>query len=167
MARRELRLANEGAFAVHQGDAGWFGFGVENFLPTVENQRSRYAELQWDRYHHSEELGYVDHMEGGGLFGVSLRQSTRGGNNLHSSGAEILIPGLPIDMEGIRNFCHLTRNPGASLEVVNGDPVKKRRFPTKTEVEPVASIVSDSNGQKWVSGLVIKKPLLSEGGPVC
>ncbi len=159
MARRELGLANEGSFAIHQGAAGWFGFGVENFITAVEAQESRYAELKWDRYHHSEELGFVDRLERGGLFGLSLRQSTGGDKNLYTSEVEVLLPGLPVDMDGIKRFCDLTRRTEeATLEIVNEDPVKTQHFTPRVQAEPVATIVSDSSGQQWVSGLVIKNP---------
>jgi len=164
-AERQLGLKNEGSFSIHQRDVGWFGFGVENFITAVENQRSRYTELNWDSYHHSEELGYIDRIETGGLFCLSSRQATSAKNHLHTSEIEILIPGIPVEMDRVRRFCHLTGNPEAMLETVGEYPIKFRGFAPKVEVKPVATIVSHSQGEEWASGLVVKNPFLRRTPP--
>jgi hypothetical protein len=166
IAESQLGLANEGSFAIHQRDAGWFGFGAASFLTAVESRERRYRELGWDTYHHSEELGYLDRMQTGGIFSLSSRQSTGGTNHLHATEIELLMPGIPVEMDRIRRFCRLMRNPEAILENVGDYPVKKNGFRPETVVEPVAVIVSASNSERWASGLVVKNPFLNRKAPL-
>ena len=69
-------------------------------------------------------------------------------------------------MEGIKRFCDLTRHrEEATLEIVNETPVKGLHFTPRIGVEPVATIVSRSNREKWVSGLIIKNPFYRKADP--
>lgn len=154
----------DGSFAIHQRNAGWFGFGADNFLRSIESQTVRYSELGWKNYHHSEELAYVDRIQTGGLICFSSRQDTRGGR-LHSSRAEILIPGMPVEMSGIRKFCDVVRQSDASFEIVSKNPTKTLRLQSRIQVEPVAAIISTSGDQEFTSGLVVKNPFLNQPLP--
>jgi hypothetical protein len=160
-----IGLKDEGFFAIHQRDVGWFGFGLDNFVAAVRSLESRYAELNWASYHHSEELAYIDRIDAGGLMCLASRQSTSGGDHLHSSRVEILVPGIPVDLIGIRTLCRLTGNREANLENIRKNPVKRLRIPRDMQVEPVSTIVSSSGGQEYVSGLVVKNPFLGKPIP--
>ncbi len=91
---KPVPTANDGSFAIHQQRVGWFGFGGDNFIEAIRSQQSRYAELNWERYHHSEELAYMDRIETGGVFGLSSRQSTGTKHDLHTTEIEVLLPGI-------------------------------------------------------------------------
>src|SRR5260221_12963421 len=160
-ARKHLGLKYDGSFAIHQRNAGWFGFGAGNFLKAIESQASRYSALGWKTYHHSEELAYVDRIETGGLICFSSRQDTRGGS-LHSSRAEIFLPGIPVEMSGIRRFCDFVRQSEASFEIVSQNPTKTLRFHPWVKAEPIAAIISTSRDQEFVSGVVVKNPFLNQ-----
>jgi hypothetical protein len=164
--KNPLALSGLGSFSIHQGGVGWFGFGFESFLSAVRDQKGRYKELNWERYHHSEELAYLDSLENGGLMCLASRQSTGGGNYLHSSRVEIYFPGIPIETSNIRRLCALTKNKGARLELVGEDPVETTHFQPGIAIEPVATIVSDWNGDKSTSGLVVRNPFLNRSIPV-
>jgi hypothetical protein len=163
-ARKHLGLMYDGSFAIHQRNAGWFGFGAENFLRAIESQPSRYSELGWKNYHHSEELAYVDRIGTGGLICFSSRQDTRGGG-LHSSRAEMFMQGIPVEMSGIRKFCDFVRQSEASFEIVPKNPVKTLKLQSRIPVEPVATIISTSRDQEFTSGLVVKNPFLNQSLP--
>jgi hypothetical protein len=165
MVKKHIGLRDEGAFAIHQRSAGWFGFGAENFIAAVQNQADRYKELNWDSYHHSEELAYIDRLEDGGLMCLSSRHDTRERKYLHSSRIEIFLPGIPLDTSGIRRFCAFAGYPGARLEIVRESPIKKLRFRPRVQVEPVATIVSNSQGEDFASGIVVKNPFLGSAPP--
>jgi len=74
LLKKQIGLSGQGSFAIHQGHVGWFGFGFESFLSAVTDQKARYDELNWDSYHHSEELAYLDRSDNGGLMCLSSRQ---------------------------------------------------------------------------------------------
>ena len=157
-------VADEGSFAIHQRTAGWYGFGLDHLISAVRGQKSRYQELKWPDYHHSEEIAYIDRLEHGGLMCLTSRQST-GKDHLHSTYIEIFLPGIPVDMSSIRRLCALTHNSTAILASVNENPVKTLTFRPKIEVEAEATIVSHSNGREWVSGVIVKNPFLKIGFP--
>jgi hypothetical protein len=163
--RKHIELSYESSFAIHQRNAGWFGFGLDNFMAAVRNQQARYAELNWDTYHHSEELAYVDRIDGGGLFCLTSRQSTSEGAGLHSSRIEIFLPGIPVDLGWVQSMCKLTGNPDANFENIGKNPVKRLRLPRSISLAPVAPIVSKVDGREYVSGLVVKNPFLGEPIP--
>lgn len=152
-----FRLSGQGSFSIHQSGTGWFGYGLESFLSAIAHQQSRYDELRWERYHHSEELAYLDRLEGGGLIGVTSRQST-GTNYLHSTHLEIYFPGTPVDMSNVRRLCNATGNEEAHLELIAENPVYTCRKRLAINVRPVGTIVSNWRGDRAVSGLVVEKP---------
>jgi hypothetical protein len=164
-AKRYLGLEFDGSYAIHQRNAGWFGFGVANFLQAIKSQSSRYADLGWDSYHHSEEIGYVDRTQGGALVCISTRQDTRGEGYLHSSRMELILPGLPVNISGIQKFCEFVRQPDASFEIIRKSPVKVLGFERGIKLEPVAMIVSTSGDLEFASGLVVKNPFLNQPIP--
>ena len=153
-------LSGQGSFAINQRSASWFGFGLENFLSAVKMQRSRYDDLNWDTYHHSEEIAYLDHLAGVGLLCLSSRQSVGRGNPLHSSEVEIYLPGVPVDMAKFRHLCRLTKNSDACIETIRENPIQSVGFRPGHLVEPVGLIVSNSSSDPWASGLVVKNPFL-------
>lgn len=165
LLRKKLGLSGQGSFAIHQGSMGWYGFGFQTFLTAVKEQKARYDELKWKSYHHSEELAYADRLDGGGLICVSSRQGTGQGNHLHSSDAEVYFPGIPVQMSSIRELCALTGNDEAFLEMVKRRPLQTVNFRPWIKVEPVAAILSDTDG-RWTSGVVIKNPFLKSPMPV-
>lgn len=153
-----LGLTGQGSFSIHQGGEGWFGFGFESFFSAVASQASRYRELNWDSYHHSEELAYLDRTESGGLVCVTSRQSTKE-SYLHSTHLEVYFPGLPVDLSNVRRLCEFTRNEEAHIEWVRGNPVHEFHMAGPIEVTPVATIVSNWHGDRSCSGLVVENPL--------
>jgi hypothetical protein len=163
--QKQLGLSGQGSFAIHQGNVGWFGFGFQTFLSAAKEQKTRYDELKWNSYHHSEELAYLDSLDDGGLMCVSTRQGTGEGDHLHSTRVEIFSPGLPVDNSSIRHLCRVTKNPEAQWEIVRENPFKMLRFHPRVQVEPVATIVSDSDGRRWASGLVVRNPFLKSAVP--
>ena len=165
VAEKKLGLTTDSSFSIHQREVGWFGFGRDSFLTAIEKRELRYRELNWDNYHHSEELGYVSRIENGGVFCLSSRQSTTEGNHIHTTEIEILLPGIPVDMDRIKAFCRLMHNPEARIESIREYPIKTHRFRPRVEVEPVGEILSDSHGRKWVSGLVVKNPFFGKRPP--
>ncbi len=165
LLQQQVGLSGQGSFAIHQGNVGWFGFGFQTFLSAVKEQKARYDELKWDSYHHSEELAYLDRLDNGGLLCISSRQGTGQGNHLHSSRVEIFFPGIPVDISSVRHLCKLTKNQEAQLEVVGENPLKTLGFHPGIKVEPVATIVSDSGGDRWASGLVVRNPFLNSAVP--
>ena len=164
-AEKYLGLENSGAFAIHQRDAGWFGFGPDQFLKAVKDQKTRYADLGWKNYHHSEELSYLDRISTGGLVCISSRQATHKEGYLHSSRIEILLPGLPVNMANIQKFCDFIHQPDVSFDVIRECPVKTLRFPRGIKLEPVATIVSTLRDQKFASGLIVKNPFFKQVFP--
>jgi hypothetical protein len=170
VVKKHVGLHDEGAFAIHQRSAGWFGFGAEHFISAVRSQAERYDGLNWESYHHSEELAYVDRLEEGGLMCLTSRQDTREGKYLHSSRIEIFLPGVPLEASGIRRFCAFAGDARAQLAIVGENPVKTLRFRRGIQVEPVATIISNSQGKSFASGLVVKNPfadgVLSEDSSV-
>jgi hypothetical protein len=151
-----------GSFAIHQRDAGWYGLGIEAFLSAVKNWGARYAELKWSSYHHSEELAYFDRLDEGGLMCLTSRQRLGEHVYLHSSHVEVFFSGIPVDMSAIRRLCELVQNRGAKLENVGRNPVETLRFHRGIPVEAVGTIVCESDGTQWVSGLVVKNPFLGK-----
>jgi len=151
-------LSGQGPFSIHQSGEGWFGFGLEAFISAVKSQEARYDELKWNSYHHSEELAYLDRLEGGGLVCLTSRQGTRR-NYLHSTHVEFYFPGMPVNTANIRRLCKTAGDEEAHLELVKDNPVHTCRVPLTIELEPVGAIVSNLHGEKSVSGLVVKNPL--------
>lgn len=164
LVKTKIGLAGQGSFAIHQRAVGWYGFGFETFILAVKDQKPRYDELNWDSYHHSEELAYLERLDNGGLMCLSLRGSVCEGVYLHSSRVEMYFSGLPVDMSGIHGLCDLTDNREAKLEIVGENPVKIHRFHPKVRIEPIGTIVSDSDGRQYASGLIVKNPFL--GRPI-
>jgi len=164
--KKHIALAGEDSFAIHQRNAGWYGIGTEAFLSAVKNWESRYAELKWASYHHSEELAYFDRLEDGGLMCLTSRQRVGDEVYLHSSYIEVLFPGIPVDMSAIRRLCELVKNPDAKLENVDSNPVETLRFHPQVPVEAVGSIVSESDGAQFVSGLIVKNPFFGKQIPL-
>jgi hypothetical protein len=162
---KQIGLSGQGCFSIRQGGEGWFGVGFESFLLAVWDQKSRYNELNWESYHHSEELAYLDRLENGGLMCLTSRQGTGRGNHLHSSHVEIYFPGLPIDMSNIRRLCALTKNEEALLELVGEYPVERLGLQPGIEIEPVATIISNWNSDRSASGLVVRNPFLNRPIP--
>jgi hypothetical protein len=154
-----LGLSGQGPFAIHQSGEGWHGFGLESFLSAAAQQETRYNELNWERYHHSEELGYLDHIEGGGLICITTRQST-GTNDLHSTFLEIYLPGTPVDSSNIRRLCKITKQEGQYLELVRRDLVYSSGRRLGIKVRPVGTVVSTIQGHLSVSGLIVENPFL-------
>src|SRR5579864_1163760 len=154
-------LSAQGSFSIHQGGEGWFGFGFESFFSAVGGQGMRYKELNWNSYHHSEELAYLDRTENGALLCVTSRQSTIE-SYLHSTHLEIYFPGIPVDLSNVRRLCDFTRNEEAEIELVDRNPVHEVHLNMPLEVKPVAPIVSNWHRDRACSGLVIKNPLLDE-----
>jgi hypothetical protein len=157
-------LSGQGAFSIHQSGEGWFGFGLESFISAAGHQKIRYNELGWESYHHSEQLAYLDRIENGGLICVTSQQST-GTNYLHSTFLEIYFPGMPVDTSNVRQLCKITRDEDAHLELVGDSPLHTCRGPLRIKVQPVGTIVSNSHGASFVSGLVIKNPFLNDALP--
>ncbi len=163
--KKHIGLAGDESFAIHQGNAGWYGLGTEAFLSAVKNWESRYAELKWSSYHHSEELAYFDRLDDGGLVCLTSRQRVGEDVYLHSSYIEVFFPGTPVDMSAIRRLCELVKNPDAKLENVDSNPVETLRFHPRIRVEAVGTIVSESDGAKLVSGLIVKNPFFGKQVP--
>jgi hypothetical protein len=69
-------------------------------------------------------------------------------------------------MSAIRRLCELVKNPDAKLENVNSNPVETLRFHPQVPVEAVGSIVSESDGAKFVSGLIVKNPFFGKPIPL-
>ena len=157
-------LSGQGPFSIHQSGEGWHGFGLESFLSAAARQQDRYDELNWERYHHSEELGYLDRLEDGGLICITTRQST-GTNDLHSTFLEIYFPGVPIDSSSIRRLCKITRQEGQYLELVRRDPVSSTNGRLGIKVQPVGTIVSIIQGRPTVSGLIAENPFQHDPPP--
>jgi hypothetical protein len=164
--KKHIGLAGEESFAIHQRNAGWYGVGTEAFLCAVKNWESRYAELKWGSYHHSEELAYFDRLEDGGLVCLTSRQRVGDEVYLHSSYVEAFFPGIPVDMSAIRRLCELAKNPDAKLENVHSNPVETLTFHPRVPVEAVGSIVSESDGAQFVSGLIVKNPFFGKQVPL-
>ena len=157
MLKKELGLASEDSFAIHQRDAGWYGFGAENFVTAIDNWRNRYLDdLNWEHYHHSEELAYFDRLMDGGLMCLTLRQRVGDDVYLYSGFMEILIPGIPVDLSNIRRLCNQTDNPGAYLETISKNPVQSHTFRPGVEIKPTAPIVASEDGDDWACGMLVK-----------
>jgi hypothetical protein len=165
IADNQLGLTIESSFAIHQQSAGWFGFGTENFVTAVEDRQARYQELNWNRYHHSEELGFVSPIKTGGMFCLSSRQSTASGNHIDTTEVEVLMPGIPVDMSNIKRFCRLMGSPDAIFETVQEYPVSTVAFHPGTKVEPIATIISTWKTEKWTSGFVARNPFRGKKPP--
>jgi hypothetical protein len=158
-----IGISGQGSFSIHQGGEGWFGFGWESFVSAIASQEARYKELNWESYHHSEELAYLDRLENGGLLCLTSRQGT-GRTYLHSTHFEIYFPGIPIDISNVRRLCEAMKNGEAHLEPIGKNPVEACQSPLRIEVQPSTTIVSNWHGERAVSGLVVKNPLL--GGTI-
>src|SRR5712691_4949084 len=165
LLKKHIGLSGQGSFAIHQSNVGWFGFGFETFLSAVREQKARYSELNWNSYHHSEELAYLARLDNGGLMCLSSRQGVGRGDYLQSSRVEVYFPGIPVDMSSVRHLCRRTKNQEAQLEVAGKDPLRTLRFHPRVRVEPVAAVVSDSGGDQCTSGLVVKNPFLNSAVP--
>lgn len=153
-----LGLSGQGSFSIHQSGEGWFGSGFESFFAAVCSQEKRYQELNWQTYHHSEELAYLDRTDSGGLVCVTSRQSTKE-SYLHSTHLEIYFPGLPVDLSNVRRLCEFTRNEEAHIELIKGNPVEEIQLRRPMQIKPVAAIVSNWHGDRSCSGLVVENPL--------
>lgn len=156
-----LGFSGQGPFSISQGGEGWFGYGIDSFLSTAQEQDQRYKELNWQSYHHSEQMAYLDKPESGGLICVTSQQSTGTGKGyLHSTFLEMLLPGIPVDGSQIRELCKIAGDENAYLESVRKDRVFEFNFHPPIEVRPVGKIISNSNGRAFASGLVIENPFL-------
>lgn len=164
--KKHLDLEGIDSFAIRQRNAGWHGLGDEEFLSSVQNWRSRYNELGWSSYHHSEELAYFDRLSDGGLMCLTSRQRVGEQAYLHSSYLEVLLSGVPVDTSAIRRLCELTKNPDAKLENVDKNPVENIQFHPPIPVETIGTIVCEDDDEKLVTGLVAKNPFFGEGVPV-
>jgi hypothetical protein len=155
-------LSGQGPFSISQRGESWFGYGLDSFLSAAEQQEGRYAELNWESYHHSEQLAYLDRPETGGLICVTSQQSTGASRgNLHSTFLEMYLHGVPVDSSRIRELCKIARNEDACLEFVKHYPVFECRLPERIEVRPLAKIVSNTDGKRFTSGLVVENPFRS------
>jgi Restriction endonuclease len=156
-----IPISGQGSFSIHQSGEGWFGFGFESFLSAIVHQEKRYKELNWETYHHSEELAYFDRLENGGVICLTSRQGTGSGQSyLHSTHLEIYFPGIPVDGSSVRRLSEAMKDTEARFELVGDNPVKSCRLSNAIEVQPVRAIVSNWHGERSVSGIVVKNPLV-------
>jgi Restriction endonuclease len=164
--KKQIGLANDESFAIHQGSAGWYGFGAENFITAVESWKKRYHELRWDSYHHSEELAFFDRLQSGGMVCLTSRQRVGKDVYLHSTFLEVMTSGVPVDMSGLRRLCTSTQNLDARLETLLDKRVDKYRFHPRIPVDAVGRIVTSEQGMDYVSGLIVKNPFFDRTLPI-
>ncbi|HXC43831.1 MAG TPA: restriction endonuclease [Candidatus Dormibacteraeota bacterium] len=158
--KHQLGLAGSDSFAIHQGNAGWYGTGVQNFITATRNWKERYAELNWKSYHHSERLAYFDELQSGGLFILTMQQQVRRNIRYHYGCIEILLPGIPVDPSGIRRLCNKTNNQTAKFELGERKSIDTHRFCPPVELEAVG-LIMDAEG--WAVGIVAKNPFYKPG----
>jgi hypothetical protein len=160
--KTQLRLEGVDSFAIHQGGAGWYGSGSDNFVTAATQWEQRYAQLNWRSYHHSEQLAYFDRIEGGGLMALTVQQRVGRNAFFHGGFIEILMSGVPVDSAGVRRLCDKTNNEGARFEIVAKKSVQTYRFRPAVEVKPVGIVVDPREGQ-WACGLVVTNPFYVPG----
>jgi Restriction endonuclease len=163
MLQKQLKLAGDDSFAIHQRNTGWYGFGAERLISAIKKWEARYADLGLKSYHHSEEIAYLDRLEYGGLMCITTRQRVGEHVYLHSSEIEIWTPGMPVDMAAITRICEATKNEGAVLERLPKRPVLKHTFHPRVAVKPVAFISHESavDGD-WTSGIIVENPFFGK-----
>jgi len=150
------------SFAIHQRSAGWYGSGIENFVAAISQWRTRYEQLNWQSYHHSEDLAFFETIDGGGFLCVTLKQRIGENAYLYSCYIEILISGVPVDVADIRRLCEKTGNESARFEIAKNRRIHAHHFRPSVEIEPVGVIVDRSFGE-YACGLIVKNPFFKEG----
>jgi hypothetical protein len=164
--KKQIGLAGDETFAIHQQSAGWYGFGAENFITAVKSWEQRYRELSWESYHHSEEIAFFDRLQFGGMVCLTSRQRVGKDIFLHSTFLEVLTSGVPVDITGLRRLCALTENMDARLETMLNKPVETYRFHPRIPIDAVGKIITSEPGQDYVSGLIVKNPFFDKPLPI-
>lgn len=157
----QLRLAGVDSFSIHQRTAGWYGSGMQNFVEAAKQWEERYEELNWPNYHHSEGLAYFDHLEHGGLLGLTLHQRIGEHAKLYSCFVEIFLSGIPIDMTSILRLCKRTGNEERRFEI-DHKRIQTHRFYPPVKIKPIGTIIDQTEGE-YVCGLIAKNPFYKQG----
>jgi hypothetical protein len=161
-AANYLGLRAGGTFGIRQSQAGWFGFGSENFLKEIAHYSERYKQYE-GRIHHSEELVFFGELKYG-LFLLTARQSLTRKGLIHSGRVTIRLPGLPADLQPYLKFIRtFTRE---SLFFTPDHPLRRAwatlrasvAIPLSAVISKIQEVYPDIDRGAGVSGIVIQNP---------
>lgn len=163
-------LSSNGWFSIHQSECSWYGTGIDNCLDAIGDWRERYTKSPFDRFHHSEQIIYVDELRNGWIE-LSFQQRVecdRDSSFLHNSGLTIQLPGIPVDSSPYLKLCQYLRNNGASFQYLAERYTHLVRLKKPVALNPRGTIVrrarhsGDYAQERVVIGLVAANPFYQQ-----
>lgn len=153
--RRWVGVSPQGRFSIQQSGVVWQGLGAANFLGALDRWEERYAEVR-TKFHHSEEVTYFDHCDGGFYTLTGQVQGAKEGLVSYPQ-LSVQLAGVPADPTHWRELAQAFDLEDFAYFRPLAEPT--RRGDLHWAGEPVrleASYFLKSGG--WISGIIAKNP---------
>jgi len=164
---KRFTISGNGAFAIHQLKASWFGIGPRALLDGLNVWKERYEAVGLDTPHHSEHFAYFDRLNDGWIV-LTGRQRIDWDRPSRLDSCEIVIrlPGAPVDGTPFVRFCREVNNPDARFFPVGGQRLHDAydahmvRLPEPIRLEVLGTITQrHKRTGDAVCGVVARNPL--------